>query len=58
MHSFAARKHAGVPPVPVTELGRFSQDALDAAHREDLPAYPDQDLQVPEINIVSDESEE
>ncbi|KAI9450996.1 hypothetical protein BJY52DRAFT_1175373 [Lactarius psammicola] len=27
-----ARKHAGVPPMPVTELGRFPQDALGAAH--------------------------
>ncbi|KAN0137441.1 hypothetical protein V8E53_004886 [Lactarius tabidus] len=33
-----ARRHAGVPPVPVAELGRPSQDALDAAYREDLPA--------------------
>jgi len=49
-----ARKHAGVPPEPVTELGRFSSDALDAAYREDLPAYP---VQVPEI-VVSDGSDE
>ncbi|KAH9008200.1 hypothetical protein EDB84DRAFT_134810 [Lactarius hengduanensis] len=53
-----ARKHAGVPPVPVTELGRFSRGALDAAHQEDLPAYADQGLPIPEINIVSDDSDE
>ncbi|KAI9447462.1 hypothetical protein H4582DRAFT_5138 [Lactarius indigo] len=53
-----ARKHAGVPPLPVTGEGRFSRGALDAAHQEDLPAYPDQDLPVPEINIVSDDSDE
>ncbi|KAH9035131.1 hypothetical protein EDB83DRAFT_2525086 [Lactarius deliciosus] len=53
-----ARKHAGVPPVPVTDLGRFSRSALDAAHQEDLPAYADQGLPIPEINIVSDDSDE
>jgi len=53
-----ARRHAGVPPVPVTESGRFSLDALNSAHREDLPAYPDDGLQVPEINIASNESDE
>jgi hypothetical protein len=37
-YNFATRRHAGVPPVPVVELGRPSQDALDAAYREDLPA--------------------
>ncbi|KAH9045899.1 hypothetical protein EDB83DRAFT_2553824 [Lactarius deliciosus] len=36
-----ARKHAGVPSLPVTELGRFSRGALDAALQEDLPAYAD-----------------
>ncbi|KAH9000911.1 hypothetical protein EDB86DRAFT_2903919 [Lactarius hatsudake] len=50
-----ARKHAGVPPLPVTELGRFSRGALDAAHQEDLPAYYPH---IPEINIISDDSDE
>jgi hypothetical protein len=58
MHNFTARQHAGVPPVPVTELGRFSQEALDAAYREDLPAYPNEGLHLPEINITSDDSDE
>ncbi|KAH9165355.1 hypothetical protein EDB89DRAFT_2076903 [Lactarius sanguifluus] len=53
-----ARKHAGVPPLPVTELGRFSRGALDAALQEDLPAYADQGLPVLEINLVSDNSDE
>ena len=59
-HHFAARKHAGVPPVPVTELGRFSQVAVDAAQCEDPPPYPDQDpsLQLLEINAVSNNLEE
>ncbi|KAH8982652.1 hypothetical protein EDB86DRAFT_2969932 [Lactarius hatsudake] len=52
------RTHAVVPPLPVTELGRFSQGALDAVHQEDLPAYADQGLPVPETNIVTDDSDE
>lgn len=56
-HNFV-RKHAGAPPEPVTELGRFSSEALVAAHQEDLPAYHDQGSQLPEINIVSDDSDE
>ncbi|KAH9057237.1 hypothetical protein EDB87DRAFT_1833256 [Lactarius vividus] len=51
------RTHAGVPPVPVTESGRFTRDALDDAHREDPPAYADQGFPIPEINIVSDSDE-
>ncbi|KAH9014235.1 hypothetical protein EDB85DRAFT_2214734 [Lactarius pseudohatsudake] len=53
-----ARKHAGVPPLPVTERGRFSRGALDAALQEDPPAYADQGLPVPDINLVSDDSDE
>ena len=59
MHHFATRKHAGVPPVPVTELGRLSQVALDAAQCEDPPPYPDQGpSHLLEINTVSNNLEE
>ncbi|KAN0137443.1 hypothetical protein V8E53_004888 [Lactarius tabidus] len=43
-----ARKHAGIPPEPVTESETFSQEVPEAAHREGLPPG----LQLLEINMV------
>ncbi|KAH8976356.1 hypothetical protein EDB86DRAFT_3097210 [Lactarius hatsudake] len=54
--AISSRKR-GVPPLPVTELGRFSRGALDAALQEDLPAYADQGLPVPETNLLGDSDE-
>ena len=51
-HDLAARRHAGVPPVPLTGSGRFSSESLDAAHQEDLPPYS-----VPTIRISYDSEE-
>jgi len=50
-----ARVHAGAPPEPVTGAGRLLPQDLDVAIREDLPAYVDNDSEIPMI-VVSDES--